>query len=191
MQHAIDLRNIAELYEFWVWFELIEQIQAITGAAPVHRPVADAFGAPGWRSRVEFDGHGTLHYNRTMRGYSGIALRPDYLWERADGSLIALDAKFRMQRPTELFDETSGAITIRDDRRATTEDLQKMHAYRDAIGGVRAAVVLFPGQVAAFRSPDRQRRAVGLAELLSGAIDGVGAIPMSPLALTHSEEPQP
>lgn len=49
MQQAIDLRNIAELYEIWVWFELIDRIQAITGVAPEHRPAPDDFGVPGWQ----------------------------------------------------------------------------------------------------------------------------------------------
>jgi predicted component of viral defense system (DUF524 family) len=188
MQNAIDLRNIADLYEFWVWFELIDRIRAITGAGPTHLPVLDEFGVPGWQSRVRFDGHGTLHYNKSYPGYSGISLKPDYVWERTDGSLIVMDAKFRMQKPTEIIDEESGETSYLDDQKAKTDDLQKMHTYRDAISGVKAAVVLYPGNVAAFRNTDRQLLNVDLNGLLTGDVEGIGAIPMSPIAAASGEE---
>jgi predicted component of viral defense system (DUF524 family) len=188
MQHAIDLRNIAELYEIWVWFELIDRIKAITGSDPVPLPVPTEFGIPGWKSRVRFGGHGTLHYNKPEPGYSGIGLRPDYVWERLDGTRIVMDAKFRMQRPTTLLDETTGEITVFDDQRAKDDDLQKMHAYRDALRDVEAAIVLYPGNVTAFRDTTGVRLDLGIAEVLTGVIEGIGAIPMSPIATPLSEE---
>jgi predicted component of viral defense system (DUF524 family) len=188
LQNTIDLRNVADLYEFWVWFELIDRFQAITGAAPTHLPASGEFGVPGWKSRVRFEGHGTLHYNKPDRGYSGIGLRPDYVWERSDGTQIVMDAKFRMQRPTALLDESSGEITFLDDQRAKDDDLQKMHTYRDALHNVRAAVVLYPGHVAAFRTTGGKRLDVGIAEVLTGEIQGIGAIPMSPIVTSSDEE---
>jgi predicted component of viral defense system (DUF524 family) len=188
LQNAIDLRNIADLYEFWVWFELIDRIKETTGAEPVPLPVPTEFGVPGWKSRVRFGNHGSLQYNRTYRGYSGIPLRPDYVWERSDGSLIVMDAKFRMQRPTELIDEETGESTLLDDQRAKADDLQKIHAYRDALCGVRAALVLYPGNIAAFWDTTGVHRDVGIAEVLTDEFEGIGAIPLSPIGTTLDEE---
>jgi predicted component of viral defense system (DUF524 family) len=188
MQHAIDLRNIAELYEIWVWFELIDRIKEITGTEPTLLPVPTEFGIPGWRSHVRFGEHGTLYYNKSGRGYSGIRLRPDYVWERSDGTQVVMDAKFRIQRPSTLLDETTGEVALLEDQRAKDDDLQKMHAYRDALRDVRAALVLYPGNIAAFRGVDGRHLDVGIAEVLTGAVEGVGAIPMSPIRATIVEE---
>jgi predicted component of viral defense system (DUF524 family) len=188
VQNAIDLRNIADLYEFWVWFELIDRIREITGKEPVHLPVFGEFGAPGWQSRTRFEGYGTLHYNKEYRGYSGIWLRPDYVWERPDGSLIVMDAKFRMHSPTEIIDAEGGVSNDPVAQRAKSDDLQKMHAYRDAIRGVNAAVVLYPGNVAVFRNTDREHLTVDLAGLLTGEVEGIGAIPMNPIGRGSGEE---
>ena len=63
---------------------------------------------------------------------------------------------------------------------ATTDDLTKMHAYRDAIPHVRAAVVLYPGDTSVFRSLDGVKRTLTLAEVLSGAWEGIGAVALQP-----------
>jgi predicted component of viral defense system (DUF524 family) len=188
MQNAIDLRNIADLYEFWVWFELIDRLREVTGAEPTYLPVLDDFGRPGWRSRARFGAYGTLHYNRSFPGYSGIWLRPDYVWERPDGSLIVMDAKFRMHKPIGLVAEEDGETSNLDNPRAKADDLEKMHAYRDAIRGVKAALVLYPGNVAVFRNTDGEYLAPDLGGLLTGDIEGIGAISMRPIATSSGEE---
>lgn len=191
LQNAIDLRNVADLYELWVLFELIDEIAAITGEEPVLIPMVDAFGTPGQGYQVRFGAHGTLHYNRPMPTYSRIGLRPDYLWEHPDGSRVVLDAKFRMRRPKMLLGEETEDVEKEapvDRAWATTDDLTKMHAYRDAIPRVRAAVVLYPGTVTVFRDVHRGKREISLAELLMGEIDGIGAIPMVPHGVTVSDE---
>jgi uncharacterized protein len=191
LQHAIDLRNIADLYELWVWFELIDQITSITAVTPISVPLPDDFGIPSWRSCVHFEGHGTLTYNRTFTGYSGIRLRPDYTWERADGSLIVLDAKFRMEKPSELINASSDASDSLPTQKAKDDDLVKMHAYRDAILGVRAAVVVYPGTEAMFRAKNGSLLSVDICRLLCDDIEGVGAIPMSPVSQLADDEGQP
>ena len=63
-----------------------------------------------------------------------------------------------------------------------------MHAYRDAIKGVTAAVVLYPGNVSIFRNTIGQRLQVGLSELIAGGVEGIGAIPLTPVAAAFEEE---
>ncbi|MDQ3540050.1 MAG: hypothetical protein M3440_05125, partial [Chloroflexota bacterium] len=191
MQNAIDLRNVADLYELWLLFELIDEVAEITGEEPVPVPVVDVFGIPGQRYQVRFGAHGTLHYNRTMPTYSRIPLRPDYLWEPSCGSRVVLDAKFRMRRPAvflgEVREDTENTGSP-DKACAKSDDLTKMHAYRDAIPGVRAAVVLYPGTESVFRDVTRGRQTVSLAELMEGDWRGVGAIPMVPKGVTVDQE---
>jgi predicted component of viral defense system (DUF524 family) len=188
MQQAIDLRDIATLYELWLWFELIDRVQAITGVSPSLVPSLDAFGVPGWTSQARFGDHGSLFYNRTFKGYSGIWLRPDYVWERPDGTRVVMDAKFRMQRPTELIEESTGATTLLADQRAKDDDLQKMHVYCDAIEHVNAAIVLYPGHITTFRNRSGDRIQIGLADALAGGLQGIGALPMSPIAIGVDKE---
>jgi predicted component of viral defense system (DUF524 family) len=73
-------------------------------------------------------------------------------------------------------------------QRAKQDDLQKMHTYRDAIAGVKASVVLYPGNVATLRSPNREKLDVDLKRLLEGTVEGIGAIPMSPLDIELDRE---
>jgi predicted component of viral defense system (DUF524 family) len=55
-----------------------------------------------------------------------------------------------------------------------------MHTYRDALG-VRAAVALYPGDEAMFYAVGCGRVSpVTLAEIITGNLSGVGAIPLHP-----------
>ena len=179
LQSAIDLGNIADLYEYWVLFELIARIQALSGITPRLSEHASEFGQPGCGLRAMFPGVGTLHYNRSFRGSSGITLRPDYVWERPNGDFIVLDAKFRMSSPQELV--AHGSDDGPPAQRYTDSDIQKMHTYRDAIDRVRAAIVLYPGTERMFRTTTGQSRTITLNDIFTGDLDGIGAFPMTPL----------
>lgn len=172
LQRAIDLRDIATLYEVWCFFALVEEIQLALSIAPLMKlRVSDEHGL-NWRSEARFGSAGTLVYNRSVRGYS-VGLRPDYLWYRNGKPEVALDAKFRLDR-ADWTDETSTA-TVKND------DLYKMHTYRDALG-LRAAVVVYPGDVSLFFSVDSVRNHhQNLLEVLTGSTSGVGAISLRPL----------
>lgn len=182
MQEAIDLRDIATLYEYWVWFELCRRIREVLQCS---RPVIDTIppsemGLP-HGLRATFAGHGTLYFNKSQQAYSGISLRPDYLWEPIVGAKVGFDAKFRLARdstPLEIADnETSKDAQVR----AKADDLVKMHAYRDAIPGLCCALVVFPGNVADFRTVSEERRpGIDVGDVLHGELEGVGAIPMTP-----------
>ncbi len=185
MQAAIDLRSIDQLYELWVLFELIAQISAITGETPVLTPNVDTFGIPTGGYTATYAGYGEVVYNQNRTAYSTIRLRPDYLWRPVAGEWVALDAKFRLNRPAMLLDEVLDDPENSPAKQvalAKDDDLTKMHAYRDAIPQVRAAVVLFPGSVTVFWDVSRGRRELSLQDVIEGDWHGVGAIALAPHA---------
>ncbi|HEX5164628.1 MAG TPA: DUF2357 domain-containing protein, partial [Thermomicrobiales bacterium] len=113
LQRAIDLRDIATLYEAWCFFALVEGIAAALGIEPaLSLRVSDEHGL-NWRSEARFGSTGTLVYNQSVRGYS-VGLRPDYLWYRDGKPDVALDAKFRLDR-ADWNDDTSHATVKNDD----------------------------------------------------------------------------
>jgi predicted component of viral defense system (DUF524 family) len=185
MQNAIDLRDVATLYEFWLLFELIDAIRRHTGVRPRLRGF-DAMQHPGNAFTAVFPKVGTLTYQASFGGkhiYSGITLRPDFVWRAASGRRVVMDAKFRVSYPWPRDDEEVASF---DDSRATTDDITKMHAYRDAIDGVSAAIVLYPGANGFMKTTDRQTALVHhidelIESIVSGDLDGIGAIPMSPI----------
>jgi predicted component of viral defense system (DUF524 family) len=179
LQTAIDLRDVASMYEYWVLFELIARIKVIAGREPVLSQHVDEHGSPEFQFHASFVGLGTLHYNKTYYGYSGINLRPEYVWELPGGELIVMDAKFRLHKLTDLFiDEPSGDSM--QTSKAKDDDLQKMHTYRDAIDRVTTAIVIYPGTVNRFRTSAGVSEDVGIQRIVEGLLDGVGAIAMQP-----------
>lgn len=190
LQHAIDLRNVADLYELWVWFELIDRVMAHTGVEPLIRASRDALGHPERGQTARFGDAGTLHYNRSYsKGndvYSAITLRPDYVWERDDGRKIVMDAKFRLDNLHDLIasgDDDVPAVSAK----AKDADLQKMHTYRDAIAGVTAAIVLYPGSQSGFWSVDGATTGLTIEQAITGDLRGVGAIPLLPMTVKPDE----
>jgi predicted component of viral defense system (DUF524 family) len=185
MQRAIDIRDTPTLYEFWLLFELIDVIQVYTGVRPVLGGYNDLL-QPGWRFRARFPDIGTLTYQESYGAgdvYSRINLRPDFVWQTKEGRRIILDAKFAVSYPWPDPNATDQENFERS--RATSGDISAMHAYRDAINGVSAAIVLFPGNVGRFHASDKSTQELtSLSELIpqivTGALDGIGAIPMSP-----------
>ena len=89
-----------------------------------------------------------------------------------------------------LQDETGERAWVTTDglAKATTDDLVKMHAYRDALPNVRAAVVLYPGAVSVFRTLDKRKHVLTLRDILHGDWEGVGAIAMAPHGVTIRDE---
>lgn len=182
LQHAIDIRDIATLYEYWVFFELAAQIGAAVGSdgqlVAKPRSAFDSLQGITHGTCYRYDEFGELFYNRQERGYSGIALRPDYLWVPHEGRAVAFDAKFRMNYGVLETDDHDIAQTIST---AKEDDLVKMHAYRDALG-VRAAVILYPGSTSRFRRSDKTKIPITIADILNDeSLTGVGEIAMSPM----------
>jgi hypothetical protein len=191
LQHAIDLRDIATLYEVWAFFRLVDEIGAVF---PEGQPVVE-FVATDERGLeagavAHFGMHGDLVYNRTFHRGPGadhsysVALRPDFTWVCDGRPEVVLDAKFRL--------DWQAMATVLDSDSATPQtaavrgDLCKMHTYRDALRTVRAAVAVYPGDPARgdecvfYDLTAGRRDDVGLRDLLLGEAEGVGAIPMRP-----------
>ena len=159
-QHAERLarvRDIATLWELWVFFDLIgriENVRAERAQLQINWDAERGILAPSraiWNDDV-------LTFNGPAPSYS-TPLRPDYLWSRGGKAVAAFDAKFR-------FEASMGA--------GRGADLHKMHAYRDALS-VSAAIALHPGAQTTFF--DRERgplQRVPLAAILAGEVAGVG-----------------
>ena len=97
MQHAIDIRDVATLYEFWAYFALIEEIAVQLGVSPVvNLRLSDERGLE-WQAEARFGEAGTLVYNQYQSSYS-VPLRPDFTWKRNGQAEVVFDAKFRLER---------------------------------------------------------------------------------------------
>ena len=172
LQHAIEVRDIATLYEQWCFFALVEEIGTSLGITPDVEYKAAVEPGLKWQARARFGDEGELHYNRNWQGYS-MRLRPDFSWIRNGKLEVVLDAKFRLEW-TDSDDDTPNA-------RAKKEDLYKMHTYRDALG-VRAAVAVYPGTKFSYFSniesgvvPEKL-----ITVLTQPAVGGIGAFPYRP-----------
>ena len=166
LAEALDLRDVATLYEMWVFLELVAELEQVTGVAPtVH--IEPELRRTGQTAVAHFGDAGKLLYNQGREGYSGL-LRPDFLWHTAGRDRVAFDAKFRLTA-----DELSGNDVA---RRA---DLDKMHAYRDALR-LDAAVCVYPGDVSRFYSTDGAREEGPLVAQVVNGLAGAGALAWRP-----------
>jgi predicted component of viral defense system (DUF524 family) len=174
----LDGRDMASLYEYWVFVKLLEAATVLTNRSPSGPPSIkrDEFGeslAIGLSVGVGTDIK--IRFNPTFVRSAGTAystpLRPDVIVETNDG-LHAFDAKYRLDR----FDVAEGDP---DDDPATYKraDLYKMHTYRDAVRDLKTAFVVYPGSEFVFFERSGARRSDPTSVQL---IDGVGAVPLRP-----------
>jgi uncharacterized protein len=135
LQHAMDVRDVATLYEFWAYFALIEEIAVQLGVSPVvDLRLSDERGLE-WQAGARFGEAGMLVYNQYQPSYS-VPLRPDFTWKRNGQAEVVFDAKFRLERLDVSGDDDSTPETA-----TKHSDLYKIHTYQDA-PSVQAAVVL-------------------------------------------------
>jgi len=175
LQQAIDVHDVATLYEIWVFFALIEEIAVVFGETPVIDLRFSELGALGWQAEAGFGVFGKLVYNRTQPSYS-VPLRPDFSWYEDDHLKTVFDAKFRLERQM-LESEVEEATTETVSKRA---DLYKMHTYRDALG-VSAAISIYPGDTPVLFDKELKRKGTNtLGEIIKGQFEGIGALPMRP-----------
>lgn len=174
----LEGRDMATLYEYWVFVKILEATVALTGRPPAGRPVItrDELGESlslGFATHLGNDL--TICFNRTFRRANRTAystpLRPD-VTVKFGTALHGFDAKYRLDR----FD--SGE-TDPDDGVATYKraDLYKMHTYRDAIAGLKTAFVVYPGDEFVFF--ERFGTKCASPEDVT-SVDGVGAVPLRP-----------
>ncbi len=188
----LETKDIAELYELWCYFTLVEAVARLLGPpAPAGRPRADALALTVSRAFEIAWADGTrLLYNASFsrsgpsarRSYS-VPLRPDVALELPDGpnaGLHLLDAKFRLDRVDLLTSDGAGDDEVAEERRGTFKrgDLYKMHAYRDAIGRTSSVWILYPGTDLRFFS--EYGPSARTTSDLPARLDGVGAIPLRP-----------
>lgn len=160
-ERAARLRDVASLYEFWVFYALCEEIGVVLGAKPRLEVLVTEKRGLLPLSKAHFS-TGTLVFNGPAPSYS-TPLRPDFLWLENGAAALAFDAKFRLE-----MSDAEGEMGGRG------ADLHKMHAYRDALG-VRGAVALHPGDKSVFFEPRSGRTGeFSLQKLLSGEVEGVG-----------------
>lgn len=165
---AMAVRDVATLYEYWVYFRLIDELAEITGERAVLDLGPDRDSGLGWGARALFGERGVLHYNLTMKPYSTGRYRPDVVWEPAVGGLVALDAKFRLQSLPDGRDSWDIGV------------LTEMHAYRDALD-VRAAVAIYPGDLSRFWPLDRSSAGqFDIKDVILNPVEGVGAFARMP-----------
>lgn len=200
-------RDIATLYEYWVFFKLLDIVAVIfeldkPAVDSLIEETSDGFGLKlksgrHLAIRGTFDSAGRklcieFSYNRTFseskkRGVTGSwtkNMRPDYtlsLWPSEfspeDAELqelmvhVHFDAKYRVEKLTELFGSDDADAEERQEGRGTWKraDLLKMHAYRDAIRRTQGAYILYPGN-------DKPAKYNGFSELLPG----LGAFVLKP-----------
>jgi hypothetical protein len=177
LQQAIEVRDIAQLYEMWVFFALIEELNLHFEQEPTITLSVTVEHGLRWDAEADYVGKGTLHYNCGFRrpdSYS-LSLRPDFTWKRGGKPDVVLDAKFRLMPLSNIDEEDSPKAT------AERTDLYKMHTYRDALR-VRAAVALYPGTETLFYTTDAQLKSdLTLNKILTQDIAGVGALPLNPM----------
>jgi len=129
-------RDVAALYEFWCFFQLVEAVQAVFGVCfppeALLTPTANGVALQLRRgTTLVWEAEGVrLAYNPTLATWTR-PVRPDITLTVGDAS-YHFDAKYRLKAEGD----------------ALTDDILTMHAYRDAISGTVASVVLYPGEVA-------------------------------------------
>lgn len=178
VRRLLEGRNVATLYEYWVFIKIVQLIVEITGLKPTRPPHVqrDELGESlslGLSTPI-----GTkviVYFNSTYRRSNGTAystpLRPDVIVQIGE-ALHAFDAKYRLVRfEVSESDADDDGITY---KRA---DLYKMHAYRDAITGLCSANVVYPGTEFVFFERNGKKR--DSASTITDP-DGVGAIPLRP-----------
>jgi predicted component of viral defense system (DUF524 family) len=178
LQEAIDSRDVATLYEYWCFFELVKRMEATLGKAKLQLKVREA-GDLKWGVKASFgDTDYTLIYNRHFahkKGSYSVPLRPDFALTKGDQARVVFDAKFRFEVKSLAEegaeeDEYDMDVASGDVKRVVKHaDLYKMHTYKDALG-INLAVVLYPGTEERFYWEDEERR------------EGIGAVPLLPEA---------
>lgn len=169
---ASPLKDVASLYEVWVFFKLAELF------FDKEKPISvSGFGREGLPYGTRWTCDDTeLAYNLTYPGRRGsysIALRPDVSLRMGE-SLWLFDAKYKADQSTLPDDEAGASVSAK----VKKIDLQKMHTYVDAITEAHAAIAVYPGNEKALFA--RQQESGN--ELLDlTKFGGIGGMPLLPL----------
>lgn len=183
VEHLLEVKDIARLYELWAAFAVVDAVRASKGdVAWAAQPATDELGSKlgcgliaRWSDGTEVAYNVTYSMSPSLYGHSwSVSLRPDVTLQIPSGpsaGLHLLDAKFRL-------DGTLDRKPQNAEGDAKAGDLHKMHAYRDAIPEARSAWVMYPGTE--FRAWCEDGHEVENVADLTGAIAGIGAVPVVP-----------
>jgi predicted component of viral defense system (DUF524 family) len=209
LQDAIDNRRIDQLYEFWCFFRLAEELAKIlgNGQRPHFSTLESDEGGLRHGLSAELGNGYQLFYNRTFSRGKGsghsysVSLRPDFSLMKGGQPLVVFDAKFRfderdLERLKRMSETTDEAIDEEMDdaqqkgdmeRLAKHADICKMHTYRDALK-CRAATILFPSTKGVFyRTDGTKENNPCLSDIVqNNDWEGVGALPLVPESKTQS-----
>ena len=190
-QNLIEIKDVPTLFEYWCFF-LVKDIldmklktkgfRIIISSSEKERVVRQGV-------RITYEGGITLLYNAGYTGSAGLSLngdssethdyitsesyshnlRPDIVIEKDGGEKLILDAKYKGKKEaTGFYGEEEGGTLVG----YKEEDLDKMHAYHDAIKNVLGAFALYPGEkTKIFPSHDARN-----------TFQGVGAVALKPIA---------
>ncbi|MCB1484251.1 MAG: DUF2357 domain-containing protein, partial [Hyphomicrobiaceae bacterium] len=159
VSHFLEGKNIATLYEYWVFVRVLEAIEDAHGSSLTDRSAMISRDSLGESISLGFsiDGQEKIRlryncsYTRSNGGAYSTPLRPDVVLEFGQ-SRYCFDAKYRLDRLEISEDDADEGIATY--KRA---DLYKMHTYRDAIDRMKAAFVVYPGTQFVFFSRDRSK----------------------------------
>jgi uncharacterized protein len=193
LQDAIDNRRIDQLYEFWCFFRLAEELAKILGnwQQPLFSALESDEGGLRYGLSAELGKGYQLVYNRTFKhgeGSYSVSLRPDFSLMKVKQLCLVFDSKFRFddddisQLSKPLEEEMEKSAQKGDiERLAKHADICKMHTYRDALK-CRAATILFPGTKGVFyRTDGTEENNPCLSDIVqNNDWEGVGALPLVP-----------
>lgn len=186
----IDLKDIAQLYEYWVFYSIVRSLLGEKVLVDSRDTVVKN-GKFVQSVQVSHDGVSVAYnktYVRRIHGSYSVILRPDIVIEieTENGPVVfLLDAKYRSRESYEVSDESDENLVI--GRAVLTADIHKMHCYVDAIEGAVCALAVYPGTEFIFYPRDRHSPIVRKsAEMTS--MEGVGAIPLLPGEATNQNE---
>lgn len=169
-------KDIALLYEYWVFLQVLQAVSAVSGLAcePVRVSRSDLGDSLGRGMMVQLSPDISVSFNPSYVRSAGTAystpLRPDVVVSLGENR-FAFDAKYRLHWLNPLDDSGDDEATF------VRADIYKMHTYRDAITNMQAAFAVYPGTEFVFFERNRGRRN---APSEIATFDGVGAIPARP-----------
>lgn len=176
----IDLKDVAQLYEYWVFYKIATKLLGDNAVVADRRVItkngriANSIKLVGNNISVTFN----ETFTRSSHGSYSISLRPDVVVRVNTelGTLVLLfDAKYRSRVIDSMEDEETEQVIHK--KSVKVDDLHKMHCYVDAIGNAGSAVAVYPGTEFQFF-----HRTAGLINdpTCLTSLNGVGALPLVP-----------
>ncbi len=203
-----DLKPVHEMYELWCYFQLREMLDQVCRSEGTpslgHNIVEKEYKVDlkkGKNSAVRYQlSHLAtpvtinFYYNRTFsrveeasklwsESYSAL-FHPDFSLEIVSNGVphwVHFDAKYKLDLAQ--WRATIDA-TVKHEHTYKTEDLQRMHSYRDALLGTRASFILYPGLAAEPEIFIRQIDAVYRKSFLGPS---VGAFALTPATVGQTD----